>query len=69
MELIIVRHGKTDSGVDPGLAELGHEQAKIVANRVAGESIDAVYCSPMRRARETADPFLEKFDGRFLPKC
>lgn len=60
MELVIVRHGKTDSGVDPGLAELGHEQAKIIANRVAGESVDAVYCSPMRRARETADPFLEK---------
>lgn len=59
MELVIIRHGKTDSGVDPGLALEGHKQAKIVATRVANESIEAAYCSPMRRARETADPFLE----------
>ena len=60
MELVIVRHGKTDSGVDPGLADEGHVQAKIVAARVASESVEAAYCSPMRRARETADPFLDK---------
>ncbi|MFK7805264.1 MAG: histidine phosphatase family protein [Anaerolineae bacterium] len=60
MELIIVRHGKTDSGVNPGLAELGHEQAKIVAARVASEEISAAYCSPMRRAQETAGPYLER---------
>ena len=55
-----MRHGKTDSGVDPGLADEGHGQAKIVAARVASESVEAAYCSPMRRARETADPFLER---------
>ena len=60
MELVIVRHGKTDSGVDPGLAEQGHRQAQIVTERLAVEAIEAAYCSPMRRARETADPFLER---------
>ena len=60
MELIIVRHGKTDSGVDPGLARLGHEQAGIVAQRVANEPVTAAYCSPMRRAKETADPYLQR---------
>ncbi|MFT5194873.1 MAG: broad specificity phosphatase PhoE [Cellvibrionaceae bacterium] len=60
MELIIVRHGKTDSGIDPGLAKTGHEQAKVVAKRVASERVDAAYCSPMRRARETAAPYVER---------
>lgn len=58
MKLIIVRHGKTDSGIDPGLMDEGHAQAKIVAARVAHERVDAAYCSPMRRAQETAAPFL-----------
>ena len=58
MELIIVRHGKADSGVDPGLSAEGQEQARIVAKRVAAEAVDAVYASPMRRAQETAEAYL-----------
>ncbi len=59
MELVIVRHGKADSGVDPGLSAEGQAQANTVAKRVAAEQIGAAYCSPMRRAQETASPFLE----------
>lgn len=59
MDLVIVRHGKADNGVDPGLSAEGQLQAKTVAQRVAAEPISAVYCSPMRRAQETAVPFLE----------
>ncbi len=59
MDLVIVRHGKADSGVDPGLSAEGHTQAAIVAQRVAAEPVQAVYCSPMRRAQETSHPYLE----------
>ena len=63
MELILVRHGlperqELDDGrADPPLAALGREQAERVADWLAQERIDAVYSSPMRRARETAQPF------------
>lgn len=59
MDLVIVRHGKADSGVDPGLSVEGHEQAGIVAKRVAAEPIVAAYCSPMQRAKDTAVPFIQ----------
>jgi len=60
VDLVIVRHGKADSGVDPGLSEEGIAQAAQVALRVAAEEIQAVYSSPMRRALETANPYLEQ---------
>ena len=60
MDLVIVRHGKADSGVDPGLSEEGRAQAQIVAQRVAAEPIMAAYSSPMLRAKETAAPFIQQ---------
>ncbi|MCP3936754.1 MAG: histidine phosphatase family protein [Actinomycetia bacterium] len=63
MELIFVRHGlpehieKTDgSPADPPLAELGRRQAEAAAAWLTQEQIDAIYVSPMFRARETAQP-------------
>jgi broad specificity phosphatase PhoE len=60
--LFLVRHGATnltaedrysgDGGVD--LSEEGRWQAQRLAERLAGERIEAVYCSLMRRARDTA---------------
>jgi probable phosphoglycerate mutase len=68
--LLLVRHGATvhtaekrfsgPGGDDPGLNELGREQAARVAdylrNRVdeRWEPVDAIVSSPMRRAAETA---------------
>lgn len=45
---------------DPELAELGHRQAEALAEWLAAESIDALYASPMRRARQTAEPVAAK---------
>jgi probable phosphoglycerate mutase len=62
--ILLVRHGQTPTTgkVLPGrakglhLADQGHEQAKIAAARIAELKVDAVYSSPLERARETAAP-------------
>ena len=66
MELIFVRHGRPQqvqnsdgTPADPPLAEIGKEQALAVASWLGEETIDHIYTSPMRRARETSQP-LEK---------
>ena len=66
MELILVRHalphravGDDGRPADPGLQEKGHRQAQAVADWLAHPHegpIHALYVSPMRRARETAEP-------------
>ena len=62
---LLVRHGRTPTtgavlpGRAPGLhlAETGRAQAEAVADRLAGLArVDAVYASPLERARETAAP-------------
>lgn len=60
MELILIRHGlpvRAQDTSDPPLSETGHDQARRVAQRLAGERIDAVFASTMRRAVQTAEPF------------
>src|SRR5512146_3095291 len=60
MELILIRHGLPERSAetdDPPLSPEGREQAGRVARWLAGERIDAVYSSPMMRARQTAEPF------------
>jgi len=63
MELLLVRHAlpvraETVDGspADPGLSEIGHGQAERLAAWLEGERLDAIYTSPLRRARETAAP-------------
>ncbi len=63
MELLLIRHAlperrETDDGTpaDPPLSAEGRAQAERLARWAAWERIDAVYTSPMRRARETAAP-------------
>lgn len=63
--ILMVRHGQTPTtgtslpGRAPGLhlADIGHQQAEAVAARI-GElaKVDAIYASPLERARETAAP-------------
>ena len=68
MDLLLIRHalpvrvdeGTVEGPADPELAPLGHEQAAALADYLAGEHIDALWCSPMRRARETAAPLAER---------
>jgi len=62
--LLLARHGQTElsssdafCGVtDVSLTATGHEQAQRLATRLRYEHIDALYCSPQVRARETAKP-------------
>lgn len=67
MELLLIRHARpvraTHNGsADPGLSAEGAWQAERLASLFTGASaprIDALYCSPMRRARETAAPLAD----------
>lgn len=63
--VLLVRHGSTPTtgnvlpGRAPGLhlGDLGRAQAEVVADRIATlSSVEAVYASPLERARETAAP-------------
>lgn len=62
MELLLVRHAlpvrrEVEKGpADPELSEIGFAQAKLLGEYLAGEQIDAVYASPLQRARQTAQP-------------
>jgi probable phosphoglycerate mutase len=67
MELLLIRHalpvrieGEEGTAADPALAELGHEQARALAEYLAGEPIDGLYVSPLQRARQTAEPVSAK---------
>jgi len=53
MKLLLIRHGDPDYGSD-SLTPLGHEQARLLAETLAGERIDELYASPMGRAQLTA---------------
>ena len=63
--VLLVRHGQTPTtgkllpGRAPGLhlAEAGQQQAQRAAERIAAlANVDAIYSSPLERARETAAP-------------
>ena len=63
--VLLVRHGQTPTtgkllpGRAPGLhlADVGVEQAKKAAERISDlKTVDAIYASPLERARETAAP-------------
>lgn len=61
--IFLARHGESDWNVekrfqghsDRPLTERGRKQAHALADLVASEKIDAVYTSPLSRARETAE--------------
>jgi broad specificity phosphatase PhoE len=71
--LYLIRHGRSDfdSGEmsatargdqwDPPLSEEGRRQAHLLAVRLQVMELDpvAVYCSPLRRARETVAPYAD----------
>lgn len=69
MELLLIRHGlpvrrELDAGAaDPELSEAGRAQAQHLAEYLVGETLDAVYASPLRRAHQTAEP-LAALQGR-----
>ena len=67
--VLMIRHGENEFVKTGRLAgrlpevhlnERGQQQARELAEALAGVPIKAVYCSPMERARETAAPLAEK---------
>ena len=62
LHLMLVRHGETEWNVqrryqgqsDVPLSEIGNQQAESIAGRLAGQEIDAIYASDLKRAWQTA---------------
>ncbi|QLQ05798.1 MAG: histidine phosphatase family protein [Anaerolineae bacterium] len=63
--MLLIRHAANDwvgerlAGWTPGvhLNTLGHQQAQGLADRLAHTALQAIYSSPLDRARETAAPW------------
>ena len=63
MRLLVTRHGQTEWNVlkkvqgkaDISLNEKGKEQAYETKKKIDNEEIDLIICSPLKRAKETAD--------------
>jgi probable phosphoglycerate mutase len=70
--VLLVRHGESapahpdrpfplvDGHGDPPLDPVGHEQAKRLGERLAGERIDAIYVTNLCRTMQTAAPLAER---------
>jgi broad specificity phosphatase PhoE len=58
--IYMVRHGRAAAGfgenMDPGLDELGRQQADAVADKLQGLGPRLILSSPLRRTQETAAP-------------
>lgn len=78
MRLLLIRHGQTPSNVEglldtaapgPGLTELGHAQASRIPTALAGEPIDGLFVSRLRRTVLTAEPLAtdRRLDPVVLP--
>lgn len=59
MRLIFIRHGDPDYAAD-SLTEKGWREARLLADRICRWPVDQFYCSPLGRARATAQPTLER---------
>jgi serine/threonine-protein phosphatase PGAM5 len=70
--IVLVRHGNyvndpaADPRLGPHLSPIGVAQAHLVGARLAGLPMrfDALYASPLQRARDTAAVIVEDFPGR-----
>lgn len=69
--LHLVRHGRTDANLDDrfvgwsddALNAAGRAEAAELAARLAGEGIEGVFTSPVRRAVETAEILADAWDA------
>ncbi len=63
--LVVVRHGEAAAGfaeaADPGLSTRGVAQAEALADRLGTEKRRPVFSSPLKRARQTAEPLAERY--------
>lgn len=65
MRVTMVRHGQAEAGfsddLDPGLSELGRQQAEAAADALASTGPQPIVCSPLRRCRETAEALARRW--------
>jgi broad specificity phosphatase PhoE len=62
-ELLLIRHAQQSIDpeaavgelLDPPLSEQGEQQARLVGEGLSTTHLDAIVCSPLRRARQTAE--------------
>ncbi|MEP6791113.1 MAG: histidine phosphatase family protein [Ramlibacter sp.] len=74
-ELILIRHGETDwnrelrfqGHVDVALNQVGLEQARRLAGRLAGETAHGVYASDLLRTQQTAQPLSRQLGLQVVP--
>lgn len=74
--IYLIRHGETtlsaedrfSGGTDVDLSDVGRWQAAQLAKRLANDNITAFYCSPMRRAVQTAEIISEPYRIHPIPK-
>lgn len=59
MRLVIIRHAEPNYEID-SLTERGFIEAEALSERLLNMNIDALYCSPLGRARRTIEPYLKK---------
>lgn len=70
LKILLLRHGQAVSNKnaaflgrrDDPLTQLGQEQVSQLASRLDVNSIDAIYTSPLQRARHTAEAIAKKAD-------
>lgn len=59
MQLLIIRHGDPDYSVD-SLTPKGRREAELLGERLQKMGVDDFYVSPLGRARDTAQPALDR---------
>jgi 2,3-bisphosphoglycerate-dependent phosphoglycerate mutase len=71
-DLLVIRHGESaparedrphdlvDGTSDPDLDPVGAEQAERLGDRLAGQSLDAIYVTTLRRTAQTAAPLARR---------
>ena len=72
--IILVRHGETEWNLqgryqgqsETDLSAAGHQQAELLARRLADTSIDAIFSSPLRRAMATAEAVAQGRKGEVV---
>lgn len=73
-ELILIRHGETDwnrelrfqGHIDVPLNDMGHEQARRLGLRLAGEPVQQLISSDLMRAQQTATPAARQLELEIL---
>ena len=61
-------HKKYNGHIDIGLSQRGKMQAEKLAQYFSNKEFDSVYCSDLKRAKETLSPFKQAKDAIYTPQ-